>query len=105
MISEQARRIETKTRFELGFERFKQEHPEVDFVIIQPGPSDTLLYLHGVMDFDSRKQIMDYGYNSVKAYMEKDFTSLQEVFSKHKIRLRHPQTKKGQHRKRVLASP
>jgi predicted acylesterase/phospholipase RssA len=105
MISEQARRIETKTRFELGFERFKREHPEVDFIIIQPEPSDTILYLHGVMDFDSRQQIMDYGYNSVKAYMEKDFESLREVFAKHKIGLRHPETKKGQHRKRVLASP
>lgn len=105
MISDQARRIETKARFDLGFERFKQAHPEADFVIIQPEPSDTILYLHGVMDFASRKQIIDYGYNSVKDYFQTNFEFLQVTFAKHKIKLRNPQIKKGQHRKRLLASP
>ena len=87
MISDQARRIETKSRFELGFERFKREHPDVDFIVIQPEPSDSMLYLHGVMDFDSRKQILNYGYNSVKRHVRNDFDHYKELFEKHKIQV------------------
>ncbi|NIR47784.1 patatin-like phospholipase family protein [candidate division KSB1 bacterium] len=88
LISDQARRIETKTRFELGFERFRSEHPEADYIIIQPKPSDDLLFLHGVMDFDSRKSILSYGYNSTKIFLNENLDTFRSIFEKHKIKTR-----------------
>jgi len=52
-ISDQARRVETSMRVQLGFDRFKQEHPDIDYIVIQPKRSDGFLFLHGVMEFDS----------------------------------------------------
>ncbi|MFQ5824871.1 MAG: patatin-like phospholipase family protein [bacterium] len=88
LISEQARRIETKSRFELGFARFKKEHPEVDFIIFQPQTSDAILFLHGVMEYDSRKSILNYGYFSTINELKKYFTDYKTTFEKHKIKVR-----------------
>ncbi len=87
MISEQARRIETKSRFELGFERFRNEHPEVDYIIIQPKSSDEVMFLHSVMDFESRKTILEYGYRSTREYLQEHYASLKKVFEKHRIKV------------------
>lgn len=87
-ISDQARRIETKTRFDLGFARFKNEHPEVDFIIIQPKTSDAMLFLHGVMDYDSRKSILNYGYYSTLNELKENFTDYKKIVEKHRVKVR-----------------
>lgn len=88
LISDQARRIETKTRFEFGLKRFKQEYPNIDILIFQPTSSDDMLFLTGVMDFDSRKNILNYGYYSTAAELKLNFAEYQEIFKKHGIRLK-----------------
>ncbi|HEX9652380.1 MAG TPA: patatin-like phospholipase family protein [bacterium] len=87
-VSEQARRIETKARFEIGFERFKLAHPEADYVVIEPQSSDGILFLHGVMDFDSRKAILNYGYQTTAAELKSNFRAYKQVLEKHKIAIR-----------------
>ncbi len=87
-ISDQARRIETKTRFELGFERFKNAHPEVDYLVIQPKTSESLLFLQNVMDFDSRKIVLNYGYNSTIEYLKANYDNIKATFGKHQIAVR-----------------
>lgn len=87
LISDQARRIETKTRFELGFEHFRKEHPEVDFLRIQPKASDEILFLHSLMDFDSRKTILQYGYNSTVSLLTESFEDFKAIFEKHKLKV------------------
>ncbi|MFQ5651419.1 MAG: patatin-like phospholipase family protein [bacterium] len=87
-ISDQARRIETKTRFELGFERFKQEHPDIDYIVIQPHQSEGFLFLHGVMEYDSRKAILNYGYYTTISQMTRNFAQYKGIFAKHKIKVK-----------------
>ncbi len=88
MISDQARRIETKTRFEQGFIRFKQENPDVNYVVLEPKASDGFLFLHGVMEFDSRKSILEYGYYTTMTEMKLNFSTYQKILEKHKIPIR-----------------
>lgn len=88
MISEQARRIETKTRFDFGFSLFKKEHPEVDFIIIKPQSSDGILFLYGVMEYDSRKLILNYGYNSTLNHLKQNLQQYKKIFQKHNIKIR-----------------
>ncbi|MFQ5706895.1 MAG: patatin-like phospholipase family protein [bacterium] len=86
LINDQARRIETKCRFDLGFARFKKEHPDVDFIIIQPKRSDPMLFLHGLMEFDSRKLILNHGYNTTLNELVQNQSCYQEIFEKHKLK-------------------
>lgn len=87
-ISEQARRIETKGRFELGFARFKNEHPDVDYIVIQPQSSDAVLFLHGVMEFESRKLILNHSYNMTMAQLKANRATYQKLFEKHNLKIR-----------------
>lgn len=87
-VSEQARRIETKTRFEIGFERFRLSHPQADYLVIQPRASDGILFLHSVMDFNSRKTILNYGYETTAALLRNDFEFYKKIFAKHGMAVR-----------------
>ncbi|MFQ5676436.1 MAG: patatin-like phospholipase family protein [bacterium] len=88
LISDQARRIETKTRFEFGLKAIKKEHPNIDIVVLQPTSSDGVLFLTGVMDFESRKNILNYGYYSTLAELRLNALKYDEIFKKHQIKLR-----------------
>ncbi len=88
LISDQARRIETLTRFKFGLKRFRQENPNIDIVIFQPMSSDEMLFLAGVMDFESRKSILNYGYNSTLAEVKLNFSKYEDIFKKHGIKLK-----------------
>ena len=87
-ISDQARRIETKTRFELGFERFKNENKNIDYLVFQPKTSDGVLFLYGVMDFDSRKTVLNYGYSSTMTELRTNFEKYKAIFEKHGLKVR-----------------
>jgi predicted acylesterase/phospholipase RssA len=87
-IAEQTRRIETRTRFEQGFERFRHKHPDIDYIVIEPEPTDSVLFLHGVMEFKSRKKILDYGYNSTVANLRSEFRKYKTLFEKHGFRVK-----------------
>lgn len=82
-VSEQARRIETKARFEIGFERFKSAHPEADYIVIEPHASDGILFLHNVMDFSSRKAILSYGYETTSAKLNENRESYWKIFERY----------------------
>ena len=88
LISDQARRIETLTRFEFGLKRFRQENPNIDVVVFQPMSSDGMLFLTGVMDFEARKSILNYGYYSTQAEMKLNFSKYEEIFRKHGFKLK-----------------
>ena len=88
LISDQARRIETLTRFEFGLKRFRQENPDIDVVIFQPMSSDGMLFLTGVMDFEARKSVLNYGYYSTLAEVKLNFSRYEQIFKKHGIKLK-----------------
>lgn len=94
-ISDQARRIETKTRFELGFERFRNEHPENDYLIIQPEMSEGILFLHGVMDFAARKAILDYGYRSAMSQLRDNLEQYEPILARHGLKVRADRMHEG----------
>ncbi len=87
-INDQARRIETRTRFKFELERFRNEHPDIDYVVIQPQASDGFLFLHGVMEYDSRKSILNYGYYTTISEMRVNLAKYAETFAKYKIKVR-----------------
>lgn len=93
-ISDQARRIETKTRFDLGFERFRNEHKDIDYIIIQPEMSDGLLFLHGVMDFASRKAILNYGYHSTMNKFQQNLEQYAGTFARYGLKLKKDRVKR-----------
>ena len=86
-VYDQATRISTQTRIYLAVKRYEAECPDRDFITIQPDPSDTLMFLHNVIDLTARLEILNYGYESTKNLLKAQFPVLEETFSKNGVKV------------------
>ncbi len=84
-IYDQAMRISTSTRIYLGFKRYVLEHPDKQFFLIQPKPSDSLLFAHTAVSFDSRIEILKYGYASTAQTLKDNYTYYQQCLKAYDI--------------------
>ncbi len=82
---EQAQRIESREKFNLALQNHRRAHPEVDIVVIEPGPEESLLFFQNPMSNEARNHIMRYGYQLTLVQLRKRFEELSPVFARHGI--------------------
>ena len=82
-IAEQTFRINSRVKLELGALLFRADHPETDFLMIEPSPAESSLFLYGSMNFAERVHSLNYGYNSSVYYFTENFDMLRERFARH----------------------
>jgi predicted acylesterase/phospholipase RssA len=82
-IAEQAFRINSRVKLELGALLFRADHPGTDLLVIEPSPAESSLFLYGSMNFAERIQSLNYGYNSSVYYFTENFDMLRECFARH----------------------
>jgi len=82
-IAEQAFRINSRVKLELGALLFRADHPEKDLLMIEPSPAESSLFLYGSMNFAERIHALNYGYNSSVYYFIDNFDLLRDCFSRH----------------------
>jgi predicted acylesterase/phospholipase RssA len=71
-IYDQAMRISTSTRLYLAMQRYRGEHPDKQFLLIQPQPSESALFAHPAVSFDSRVELLRFGYQSTALALKSD---------------------------------
>ncbi len=81
-IYDQAQRINTASRLYMAMKRYKAEHPEKDFLLLQPDPSDAVMFLYNVVNLSARLEVINYGYRSTVATVTEQFDSYREYFAK-----------------------
>ena len=86
-IFDQGNRISTSTRIYLGLKRYQAEHPEKDFLLIQPDPSDALMFLYNVINLAARVEILNYGYMSTVNTLKARFDTFEKCFAKHGVKV------------------
>ncbi len=84
---EQAQRIESREKFNLALEKHRRAHPEVDIVVIEPGPDESILFFQNPMSNDARNHIMRYGYQLTLVQLRKRYEELSPIFERHGISL------------------
>jgi NTE family protein len=84
-IFDQAMRVNTTTRIYMAMRRYKAENPEKDFILIQPRPSDTFMFMQNVIGFKARLDVLRYGYNSTAQYLREEIDFYRTIFDKHGI--------------------
>lgn len=77
---EQSQRIETQQKLELALEGCRARHPDVDIVVIEPGPEESLLFFQSPMSQAARTQIMEYGYQITLGQLKADYQRLAASF-------------------------
>jgi NTE family protein len=67
--------------------QWEQRYPGVDIVLIEPQPSDELMFRTSVMDYGSRVQIARHGFRSVTMKLSEDYGRLRRVAARHGIEI------------------
>ena len=84
-IFDQAMRINTNTRLYMALRRYRAENPDRDFLLIQPRPSETFMFMQNVIGFKARMDVLRYGYNSTARLLGEEFEYYRNLFGKYGI--------------------
>lgn len=67
--------------------QWEQRYPGVDIILIEPDPSDELMFRTSVMDYGSRVAIAKHGFRSVTVKLSEDYDRLRRVAARHGIEI------------------
>ena len=66
-------------------QHWEQRYPGVDIVLIEPEPSDELMFQTSVLDYSSRVNIARHGFQSVTLKLAQDYGRFKRICSRHDI--------------------
>ncbi|MCM2264231.1 MAG: patatin-like phospholipase family protein [Desulfuromonadales bacterium] len=84
-VWEQTQRIEAREKLRLDLGYYRQKHPDVDIVVIEPGSDEALLFFQGPMSSLARTQVMHHGYALTLAELRENYQRLADTFARHGI--------------------
>ena len=99
-IAEQAMRVNTSTRLYLAFKRYRKEHPDIDFLEIQPKTTESFLFMYNVLSFKARRELAYYSYESTARLLKENFAEFKKNFEKHNIKVSLEKLEEGARRLR-----
>ncbi|ADB49814.1 patatin-like phospholipase family protein [Conexibacter woesei] len=67
--------------------QWEQRYPGVDIILIEPDPSDELMFRTSVMDYGSRVAIAKHGFRSVTVKLSEDYDRLRRIAARHGIEI------------------
>jgi NTE family protein len=66
---------------------WEERYPGVDILLIEPGPTDELMFNTSVMNFSSRLEIAKHGFESVTLKLAEDYDRFKEICARHHIEI------------------
>ncbi|TLM65367.1 MAG: hypothetical protein FDZ69_10160 [Deltaproteobacteria bacterium] len=82
---EQTQRIEAREKLRLALDFYRQKHPDIDILLIEPGSDEALLFFQGPMSSQARTQVMHHGYALTLAALRETYPALAGIFARHGI--------------------
>jgi len=68
-------------------ERWGEQYPGVDIVLIEPEPTDELMFQTSMMNFASRVEIARHGFQSVTAHLAGEYDGYREIAERHGLKI------------------
>jgi NTE family protein len=68
-------------------QRWEERYPGVDIVLIEPDPTDELMFQTNVMNFTSRVDIARHGFESVTLQLATDYQRFKRIAARHGIEI------------------
>lgn len=84
---EQSQRIANKEKLSQALASCRRNHPEVDILLLEPGPEEALMFIQSPMSGAARRDIMSYGYNLTLGQLQARFADYQQIFARHGLPL------------------
>ena len=74
--------------------RWEERYPGVDIVLIEPAPTDELMFQTSMMNFTSRVEIARHGFQSVTYQLAGEYDNFKEVAERHGIAISRTRVRK-----------
>src|SRR6202050_2871966 len=68
-------------------ERWEERYPGVDIVLIEPEPTDELMFQTSMMNFTSRVEIARHGFESVTKHLAGEYEHYEEIRGRHGLEI------------------
>jgi len=95
-VLDQALRIMLHGRMQYGMERYRAEHPEVDFLLVEPARHDLRMFSYNIMRYGARRVLAEHGYRSVLRAFAQRREEYGRLLARHGIALRRPAPRGGE---------
>jgi NTE family protein len=86
-IANQTFRLIAHARLHQAVEQWEEKYPGVDIILLEPDPTDELMFGTPIMDYSRRLQIARHGFESVTAMLAKDYEKYAEIAARHGLEI------------------
>jgi NTE family protein len=86
-IANQVFRLIAHDRLALAVEQWQEKYPGVDIILLEPDPTDELMFGTPIMDYSRRLKIARHGFESVTATLAKDYDRYAEIAARHGLEI------------------
>jgi NTE family protein len=86
-IANQTFRLIAHARLQQAVEQWQEKYPGVDIILIEPEPTDELMFGTPIMDYSRRLKIARHGFESVTATLAKDYDRYREIAERHGLEI------------------
>jgi predicted acylesterase/phospholipase RssA len=86
-IANQTFRLIAHQRLHQAVGMWQEKYPGVDIVLLEPEPTDELMFGTPIMDYSRRLEIARHGFESVTATLAKDYERFEELANRHGLEI------------------
>ena len=86
-IANQTFRMIAHDRLHQAVEQWQEKYPGVDIILLEPDPTDELMFGTPIMDYSRRLQIARHGFESVTATLAKDYEKYAAIAERHGLEI------------------
>jgi predicted acylesterase/phospholipase RssA len=86
-IANQTFRLIAHARLHQAVEQWQERYPGVDIILLEPEPTDELMFGTPIMDYSRRLEIARHGFESVTATLAKDYDRYAEIAGRHGLEI------------------
>jgi NTE family protein len=99
-IANQTFRLIAHARLHESVAQWEERYPGVDIVLIEPEPTDELMFGTPIMDYSRRLEIARHGFESVTASLAKDYDRYREIAERHGLEISERRVRRALERER-----
>jgi NTE family protein len=86
-IANQTFRLIAHQRLHQAVEQWQEKYPGVDIVLLEPEPTDELMFGTPIMDYSRRLKIAKHGFETVTAALARDYDHFAEIAERHGLEI------------------
>jgi NTE family protein len=86
-IANQTFRLIVHARLQESVAQWQERYPGVDIILLEPEPTDELMFGTPIMDYSRRLEIARHGFESVTAMLAADYDRYKEIAERHGLEI------------------